>query len=66
MSEPTRLLEVAELDFALEPAPLALRRTPCGEHLRALDRLRKAKPALFNGRVLLLGRREIERARTER
>ena len=60
MSEPFRLLEVGELDFTFEPSrwPFAQRRAAgIAAHWA---RLMKAKPALFNGRVLLLGRRKVE------
>jgi 8-oxo-dGTP pyrophosphatase MutT (NUDIX family) len=63
LSEPVRLLEVGELDFAFEPSrwPFAERRAAgIAAHWA---RLTKAKPALFNGRVLLLGRRKIEAGR---
>ena len=60
MSGPFRLLEVGELDFTFEPSrwPFAERRAAgIAAHWA---RLTKAKPALFNGRVLLLGRRKID------
>src|SRR6185312_12522634 len=63
LSEPVRLLEVGELDFAFEPSrwPFAERRAAgIAAHWA---RLTKARPALFNGRVLLLGRRKIEAGR---
>ena len=60
MSEPTRLLEVAELDLAFEPARWAFAERRAASISAHWTRLRKMKPTLFNGRVLLLGRREIE------
>ena len=60
MSEPARLLEVAELDLAFEPACWAFAERRAASISAYWTRLRKSKPALFNGRVLLLGRREIE------
>jgi 8-oxo-dGTP pyrophosphatase MutT (NUDIX family) len=60
LSEPLRLLEIDELDFTFEPSrwPFAERRA--ASIAAHWARLIKAKPALFNGRVLLLGRRKIE------
>ena len=60
MSETTRLLEVAELDLAFEPARWAFAERRAASISAHWTRLRKMKPTLFNGRVLLLGRREIE------
>jgi 8-oxo-dGTP pyrophosphatase MutT (NUDIX family) len=60
LSESTRILEVAELDFAFESArwDFAEREAPgVAAHWAAL---KAAKPMLFNGRVLLLGRRALE------
>jgi 8-oxo-dGTP pyrophosphatase MutT (NUDIX family) len=59
LSEPTRLLEVAELDLAFEPTRWAFAERRAASISAHWTRLRKMKPALFNGRVLLLGRREI-------
>ena len=58
MSAPVRLVEVAELDFALEPAPWAFAKTHAESIAAHWAQLRKAKPALYNGRVLLMGQRE--------
>jgi 8-oxo-dGTP pyrophosphatase MutT (NUDIX family) len=60
LSEPARLLEVAELDLAFEPAPWAFAERQAASIAAHWARMRKAKPSLFNGRVLLLGRRAIE------
>ncbi len=53
--------EVAELDFVLEPGGWDFadaRRDAIAAHW---ERLRQAKPAMYNGRVLLMKRREIVR-----
>ena len=55
------ILEVAELDLVLEPQRWAFaeaRREAIASHWA---KLRQAKPAAYNGRVLLLGRRAILR-----
>jgi len=61
MTASTRIVEVAELDFRLEPSEWSFART----HRAAIDshwaELRRDNPALYNGRVLLLGRRELAR-----
>ena len=56
MSGPARLLEVGELDLVFEPAHWAFAERQAASIAAHWARLRKAKPALFNGRVLLLGR----------
>ncbi len=60
MSPPARLLEVGELDLVFEPAPWAFSERQAASIAAHWARLRRAKPALFNGRILLLGRRAIE------
>jgi 8-oxo-dGTP pyrophosphatase MutT (NUDIX family) len=60
LSEQAHILEVGELDLAFEPS-----RWEFADHQAAAiaahwGRLTKAKPSLFNGRVLLLGHRLIE------
>ena len=59
MRAPGAIAEVAELDFALEPSAWSFPAT----HRAAIDthwaELRRRNPALYNGRVLLLGRREL-------
>ena len=60
MSESARLLHVAELDLKFEPARWAFAERQAASIAAHWARLRKMKPALFNGRVLLLGRRVIE------
>jgi 8-oxo-dGTP pyrophosphatase MutT (NUDIX family) len=60
LSGPLRLLEVGELDLAFEPSPWAFAERRADAIAAHWARLRKMKPMLFNGRVLLLGRRTIE------
>ncbi len=60
MSEPARLLRVGELDLKFEPARWAFAERQAASIAAHWTRLRKAKPSLFNGRILLLGRRVIE------
>jgi ADP-ribose pyrophosphatase YjhB (NUDIX family) len=60
LSGPARLLEVGALDLVLEPARWAFAERQAASIAAHWTRLRKAKPSLFNGRVLLLGRRAIE------
>ena len=60
MSEPLRLLKVGELDLTFEPSRWAFAERRADSIAAHWARLRKMKPMLFNGRVLLLGRRVIE------
>ncbi len=60
MSGPFRLLQVGELDFTFEPSRWAFAERRAASIAAHWARVIKAKPALFNGRVLLLGRRKIE------
>ncbi len=60
MSGPTRILEVAELDFAFEPARWAFAETRGASIAAHWATLAAAKPTLYNGRVLLLGRHALE------
>jgi hypothetical protein len=60
LSQPARLLEVGELDLVFEPARWAFAERQAASIAAHWTRVRKAKPSLFNGRVLLLGRRAIE------
>ncbi len=53
------VLEVAELDLDLEPLPWAFAEGRKGAIAAHWAKLREAKPALYNGRVLLLRRREV-------
>jgi NUDIX domain len=53
LSEQAHLLEVAELDLAFEPARWSFAERRATSIAAHWARLRKTKPALFNGRVLL-------------
>jgi 8-oxo-dGTP pyrophosphatase MutT (NUDIX family) len=60
LSESTRLLKVGELDLRFEPTRWTFAERQATSIATHWARLTKAKPSLFNGRVLLLGQREIE------
>jgi 8-oxo-dGTP pyrophosphatase MutT (NUDIX family) len=60
LSEPTRLLKVGELDLRFAPTRWIFAERQATSIATHWARLTKAKPSLFNGRVLLLGQREIE------
>jgi 8-oxo-dGTP pyrophosphatase MutT (NUDIX family) len=60
LSEPLRFLKVGELDLTFEPSPWPFAERRADSIAAHWARLRKTKPMLFNGRVLLLGRRVIE------
>ena len=60
MSEQARLLEVAELDLGFEHSGWEFAERQAAAIATHWARLTKAKPSLFNGRVLLLGERVIE------
>ena len=60
LSEPTRLLKVDELDLRFEPTPWTFAERQATSIATHWARLTKAKPSLFNGRVLLLGQREFK------
>jgi len=60
LSEPLRLLKVGDLDLTFEPSRWAFAERRADSIAAHWARLRKVKPMLFNGRVLLLGRRVIE------
>jgi 8-oxo-dGTP pyrophosphatase MutT (NUDIX family) len=60
LSEPTRLLKVGELDLTFEPTRWAFAQRQATSIATHWGRLTKAKPSLFNGRVLLLGHSVIE------
>jgi 8-oxo-dGTP pyrophosphatase MutT (NUDIX family) len=60
LSEPLRLLEVGELDLTFEPSRWAFAERRAASIAAHWARMTRAKPALFNGRVLLLGPRSIE------
>ena len=59
MTGSTRIVEVAELDFAFKPMGWSFAEAEADRIASHWAELRKRKPALFNGRVLLLGRREL-------
>ena len=62
MSEPgARLVKVAELDLAYEPAPWAFAQSRAEEIAAHWATRKAALPQLFDGRVLLLGRHEFAR-----
>jgi hypothetical protein len=56
----SRILEVAELDFHLEPYHWPFAAERAGEIQSHWEERSKAQPTLFNGRVLLLGRHAFE------
>jgi 8-oxo-dGTP pyrophosphatase MutT (NUDIX family) len=60
LSERARLLKVGELDLRFEPTRWAFAERQATSIAAHWARLTKAKPSLFNGRVLLLGQREFE------
>ncbi len=53
------MVEVAELDFKLEANAWPFAKTHAAGIAAHWAQLSKAKPAVYNGRVLLLGRREL-------
>ena len=59
MSARLHVLEVSELDFHLVPSEWAFARTHGVAIASHWARLKKEKPATFNGRILLLGRRAL-------
>lgn len=59
MSESLRIVEVAELDFALEPSRWSFAEVYRREIAAHWIEVRQMKPALYNGRILLLARREL-------
>ena len=54
-----RIVEVAKLDFALEPSRWSFPNTHAAAIAAHWTELRRTKPALYNGRIVLLGRREL-------
>jgi hypothetical protein len=60
LTKSVRVLEVDELDLALESGRWAFAERKAASIAVHWARLRQARPALFNGRVVLLGRRTIE------
>ena len=59
MSGAPRVLEVAELDFVLEPSQWSFARTHSIAIASHWAKLLKEKPEVFNGRILLLARRAL-------
>jgi 8-oxo-dGTP pyrophosphatase MutT (NUDIX family) len=60
VNETPRIVEVAELDFAFEPSRWSFAQTHATRVAAHWAQLRKEKPAIYNGRVLLLGRQSLE------
>ena len=56
MSSAVHIVEVAELDLAFEPRPWQFARTHAEGVATRWARLRKEKPEVYNGRVLLMRR----------
>jgi 8-oxo-dGTP pyrophosphatase MutT (NUDIX family) len=53
------IIEVAELDLAFEPRPWAFAESRAGDIARHWAERKAALPRMFDGRILLLGRREF-------
>jgi 8-oxo-dGTP pyrophosphatase MutT (NUDIX family) len=60
LTEPIRIVRLAELDFDYDPAGWRFAEAEADRIAGYWDELRRENPALFNGRVLLLGRRGLE------
>ena len=63
MSEPAHILEVSELELTFKPSRWEFAERQSAAIAAHWGRLTKAKPSLFNGRVLLLRERVIETGR---
>jgi 8-oxo-dGTP pyrophosphatase MutT (NUDIX family) len=61
VTAPTRIAEIAELDFRLELSKWTFARVYSAAIASHWEQLRRRNPALYNGRILLLGRRELKR-----
>ena len=61
MTPATRIVEVAEFDFSFEPGRWRFAEAEAAAIAAHWARLREKKPALYNGRILLLERRELIR-----
>jgi 8-oxo-dGTP pyrophosphatase MutT (NUDIX family) len=61
LSEAGRIVEVAELDLVVETERWPFSDTHAAEVAAHWARLVQEKPALYNGRILLMGRRKLER-----
>ncbi len=59
MTGPARIVEVAEFDFAYDPAPWPFAEAEADRIAGHWATLRQRKPAIYNGRMLLLGRRSF-------
>jgi len=55
-----QIVEIANLDFSFEPAPWAFAEEEAPRIAEHWAGLKRRKPALYNGRVLLLGRRKLK------
>lgn len=60
MTDGLRIFEVAELDFWLEPRPWSFAQSHAAEIAAHWAAAVRDKPALYNGRVLMLARRAFE------
>jgi 8-oxo-dGTP pyrophosphatase MutT (NUDIX family) len=61
LNRSARIVEVAEIDFALESMRWAFAETEALGIASHWAKLRRTKPQIYNGRVLLLARRELTR-----
>jgi 8-oxo-dGTP pyrophosphatase MutT (NUDIX family) len=61
VTPPTRIVEVAELDFSFEPGRWRFAEAEAEAIAAHWARLREKKPTLYNGRILLLKRRQLIR-----
>lgn len=59
MSDALQIFEVAHLDFSFEPAPWAFAESEGPSIAAHWAELKRRKPALYDGRVLLLGGRKL-------
>ena len=59
MSQGAEIVEIAELDFVVEPAPWTFAEQHAARIAAHWAEARRAKPELYNGRVLLLKRRTL-------
>jgi len=60
LSRRLQILEIAAVDFSFDPAPWAFAEEEAPRIAVHWADLRRRKPALYNGRVLMLGRRKLE------
>jgi 8-oxo-dGTP pyrophosphatase MutT (NUDIX family) len=59
LTAPIRIVEVAELDFGLDPTPWSFAEAHAADVAAYWAKLRLTKPAAFNGRVLLMRAHEL-------